>query len=113
MKALKLLLFFVILLVTVSCATTLSPQSRSEYSEGNDMAWEYAKKDAMDSNCSGYGYPTIGMFRWFPRRFNVARQEQKHIKSLQEQGRSEAFIKGFYIGYENYYYDFIDMYCGL
>ena len=107
----NLLLSLVTLLVTVSCATTLSPQSRSEYWKGHDMAREFAKKDAMDSHC--FGYPTIGIYRRFPRRFNVVRQERQHIKSLQEQGRSEAFIKGFYIGYENYYYDFIDMYCGL
>jgi hypothetical protein len=31
---------------------------------------------------------------------------------LKEQGRSETFIKGFYLGYEEYYFEFIDLYCG-
>lgn len=110
MKALNLLLSFVTLLVTVSCATTLSPQSRSEYWKGHDMAREFAKKDAMDSHC--FGYPTIGMFRRFPGRINVTRQAQKYTKFLQEQGRSETFINGFYFGYEESYYEFLDLYCG-
>ena len=111
MKALNLLLSFVILWVTVSCATTLSPQSRSEYLKGYDMAREFAKKDAMNSNC--LGYPTIGRYRWFPGRINVARLAQKYTKFLQEQGRSETFINGFYFGYEENYYEFLDLYCGL
>ena len=110
MKALNLLLSFVILLVTVSCATTLSPQSQSEYLKGYDMAREFVKKDAMTSNC--FGYPTIGLYRRFPRRINVARQAQKYTKFLQEQGRSETFINGFYFGYEESYYEFFDLYCG-
>ena len=110
MKALNLLLSFVILLVTVSCATTLSPQSQSEYLKGYHMAREFAKKDAMDSHC--FGSPTIGMFRGFPRRIDVTRQAQKYTKFLQEQGRSETFINGFYFGYEESYYEFLDLYCG-
>ncbi len=111
MKVLNVLLSFMILLVTVSCATALSPQSQSEYLKGYNMASVYAKKDAMDFNC--FGYPIIGMYRWFPRRVHVARQAQKYTKFLQEQGRSETFIKGFYIGYQNYYHEFFDLYCGL
>jgi len=111
MKALNLLLFFVILLVIVSCATTLSPESRSEYLKGYDTAREFAQKDAMHSNC--FDYPTTGKYHRFPRSINLERQARKYIKLLQEQGRSETFINGFYFGYENYYYEFIDLYCGL
>ena len=109
MKALNLLFSCVILLVTVSCATTLSPQARSEYWKGYDMASEFAKKDAIDYNCFGY---SMGRYRWFPGRVNVARQVQKYTKFLQEQGRSETFINGFYFGYADSYNEFLDLYCG-
>ena len=109
MKALNLLFSCVILLVTVSCATTLSPQARSEYWKGYDMAREFAKKDAIDSDC--FGYPT-GIYRLFPRRVNVEWQLQKYTKLLQEQGRSETFNNGFYFGYEESYNEFLDLYCG-
>ena len=108
MKALNLLLSFVILLVTVSCATTLSPQSRSEYLKGYDMAREFAKKDAMDYNC--FGNSITGRYLWFPGRVNVARQVQKYTKFLQEQGRSETFINGFDVGYAESYNEFLDLY---
>ena len=111
MKALNLLLSLVIVLITVSCATILSPQSRPEYWKGYDKAREFAKKDAMNSDC--FGYPTIGIYRWFPGRVNVARQARKYTTFLQEQGRSETFINGFYLGYEESYYEFLDLYCGL
>ena len=111
MKALNLLLSLVIVLIAVSCASILSPQSRSEYWKGYDEAREFAKKDAMNSDC--FGYPTIGMYRRFPGRINVARQAQKYVTVLKEQGRSETFINGFYLGYEESYYEFLDFYCGL
>ena len=110
MKAWSLLLSSVILLVTVSCAATLSPQSRSEYWKGYDMAREFAKKDVIDSDC--FGYQTIGTYRWFPRRVNVEWQLQKYTKFLQEQGRSETFNNGFHFGYEESYNEFLDLYCG-
>ena len=110
MNAFKWLVFFAVIWGAGSCANISLYRSDSEYWRGYDMAREFAKKDAMNSRC--VGYPSIGMFRWFPGRINLARQAQKYKGILQEQGRSETFIDGFYLGYEESYYEFIDLYCG-
>ena len=110
MKTVNLLLSVVIAFIAISCATSSPPQTESEYLKGYGMAREFAKKDAMSFDC--FWYPRGARYRWFPRGVNVTREARKYTKLLQEQGRSETFIKGFYDGYENYYREFIDLYCG-
>jgi len=100
MNALKLTLSLVIILFIVSCATSQSSPTGSEHIKGYNMAEEFAKKDAMNS-------------RTCVRSLKYKRQNaRKYTKLLQDQGRSEDFIKGFYRGYENYYPEYIRLYCG-
>jgi hypothetical protein len=99
MNALKLTLSLFIVLFIVSCATSQSSPTGSDYLKGYNMAREFAKKDAMNSTC--FRYPRY-----------IEQKARKYTKLLQDQGRSETFIKGFYIGYENDYHEFIDLYCG-
>jgi len=110
MKVLNFPLSFIILFVIASCATTLSPQSQSEYLKGSNMAREFAKKDAMTYNC--FDYSIMGGFFWFPRRVNADRQARKYTEFLQKQGKSEHFIKGFCFEYKRSYMEFLDLYCG-
>lgn len=100
MNAVKLTLSLLIILFIASCATSQSSPIGSEHLNGYNMAKAFAKKDAMNSR---------GCFR-YPR--NIEKKERKYTKLLQDQGRSETFIKGFYDGYDNYYREFIDLYCG-
>jgi hypothetical protein len=99
MNTLKLTFSLFILLLIVSCATPQSSPTESDHI----MAEEFAKKDAMNYSCFGYH---------IHRRMGFAdHKARKYTKLLQDQGRSEAFIKGFYRGYENYYHEFLDLYC--
>jgi hypothetical protein len=103
MNTLKLTFSLFILLLIVSCATPQSSPTESDHIKGYNMAEEFAKKDAMNYSCFGYH---------IHRRMGFAdHKARKYTKLLQDQGRSEAFIKGFYRGYENYYHEFLDLYC--
>ena len=97
MNALKLTLSLLIILFIVSCATSQSSPTGSDYLQGYNMARDFAQKDAMNSR----GYPK-----------NIKQKARKYNKLLQDQGRSETFTKGFYDGYENYYHEFIELYLG-
>ena len=97
MNALKLTLSLLIILFIVSCATSQSSPTGSDYLQGYNAAEEYAKKDAMNSR---------------GKSKNIEQKARKYTKLLQDQGRTETFIKGFYDGYENYYHEFIDLYRG-
>lgn len=101
MNSMKLTLSVLIVLFTVSCTTILSPKNRSEYLEGSKMATEFAKKDAMSYPC--FLYPWL---------FDAERKARKYTKLLQEQGRSEIFIRSFSFEYQENYFEFIDLYCG-
>ena len=105
-----IILLVTVLLVTVSCANSLIPADRSEYWKGYDMAEAFAKKDAMSSFCPDFS--GIGKFSGSPGSIEVMRKEQKYIKNFREQGRSETFINGFQFGYEESFYQFLDLYCG-
>jgi hypothetical protein len=85
----------VILLITVSCVTTYTPESRAEYYKGSNMGRKYAKTDAMNLNY-----------------VRSRTRPQKYEKLLQEQGRSEPFKRGFYYGYDESYMEFVDLYYG-
>ena len=98
MNALKLTLSLLIALFMISCATFQSSPTGSDYLNGYNMARDYAKKDAMNSR---------GCFRKY-----AGQKARKYTQLLQDQGRSETFIKGFYNGYENDYAEFADLYCG-
>jgi len=100
MNALKLTFFLFIILFIVSCATSQSSPTGSDHLKGYNMAREFSKKDAMNSR---------GCFRYSK---NIEQKARKYSKLLQDQGRSETFIKGFYLGYENYSREFLDLYCG-
>jgi hypothetical protein len=104
MNALKLTLSLIIILFIVSCVTSQSSPTGSDHQKGYNMAGEFAKKDAMNYTCFGY--------RRYIRMGFAEHKARKYTKLLQDQGRSEAFIKGFYRGYENYYREFLDLYCG-
>ena len=98
--------FLPVLLATaflVSCATTSHPTGTStgpEFEEGLRFADNFAKKDAMTFNCFFY-----------PGKINAAQEARKYTKQLQEQGKHETFIKGFYMGYERAYRRYLDLYC--
>lgn len=96
MNAVKLMLSLLIVIFLISCAT--SPVG-SDRLKGYNMAGEFAKKDAMNSTC----------FR-HPRY--VEQKARKYTQLLQDQGRSETFIKGFYDGYEDSFHEFFNLYCG-
>lgn len=100
MKIFKILLLLGIVFWLVSCGKYQSPQARSDFVKGHDAAWQYAKQDAIEGTCTGR----------YPR--NTRPMAQKYTQLLQDQGRSEAFISGFYFGYENAYQNFYDLYCG-
>jgi hypothetical protein len=88
MNTLKLTFSLFILLLIVSCATPQSSPTESDH---------------INYSCFGYH---------IHRRMGFAdHKARKYTKLLQDQGRSEAFIKGFYRGYENYYHEFLDLYC--
>ena len=97
MNALILTLSLLIILFIVSCATSQSSPTGSDYLQGYNMAWDFAKKDAMNSR---------------GKSKNIEKKARKYTKLLQDQGRTETFIKGFYDGYESYYHEFIDLYRG-
>jgi hypothetical protein len=97
MNTLKLTFSLFILLLIVSCATPQSSPTESDHIKGYNMAEEFAKKDAVKAICS--------------KRY-VGQRARKYTKLLQNQGRSEDFIKGFYSGYDNYYLEFLQLYCG-
>jgi hypothetical protein len=96
---LKILFLLFIIFWSASCVKYRSPQDRSDYVKGHDAAWKYAKQDVLASNCMG-GYPR-----------NTRPLARKYTQRLQDQGRSEAFISGFYFGYEKSYPEFYDLYC--
>ncbi|UCD30824.1 MAG: hypothetical protein JSV38_08305 [Desulfobacterales bacterium] len=104
MNALELALSLIMVLFILSCATSQSSQTGSEHQQGFNMAKEFAKKDAMNSTCFGY--------RRHRRMGSAEHEARKYTKLLQDQGRSEDFIKGFYAGYGNYYPEFLDLKCG-
>ena len=105
MNILKLTFSLIIILFIVSCATSQSSPTGSDHQKGYNMAREFAKKDAM-KNSACFGYTRHN------RRAHFEPKASKYTKLLQDQGRSEAFIKGFYHGYDNYYREFLDLYCG-
>ena len=99
MKAIKEILFLLIIIGLTACATHQSSLNQSDYVKGYDAAWGFAKQDAIESDCLRY-----------PRYTN--QEARKYTQFLQDQGRSESFIKGFYFGYENSYPDYFTLYCG-
>jgi hypothetical protein len=99
MKALKLALWLFIILWIASCATYQSSPPQSDYVKGYDAAWKFAKQDAMKSKCLRYPRYTY-------------QEARKYTQLLQDQGRSESYISGFYFGYQNSYPDYFGLYCG-
>ncbi len=99
MNILKILTIFVIAIGISGCATHQSNLDRTEYQRGYNSAWDYAKKDTLNSHC--FRYP------------HFANQEgkKKYAQMLKDQGESESFMKGFYSGYEDRRIDFYDLYC--
>jgi hypothetical protein len=77
-----------------------SPQTGPEFEEGRRHADGFAKQDAMKFNCFFY-----------PGKVNAAQEARKYTNTLQEGGKSENFIKGFYMGYERAYRNYLDLYC--
>ncbi len=99
MNVLKLTLSLFIILFIVSCATSQSSPTGPDHQQGYNMAREFAKKDAGNhTGCS------------INQKY-LEKEARKYTKLLQDQGRPETFIKGFYKGYKNYYHKFIDFYC--
>ena len=99
MNALKIPLILLIGVGFISCASHQSTLDRSEYQRGYNSAWEFAKNDAINSDC--FLYP----------RYVDQEVKKKYTQMLRDQGRSEAYIKGFYSGYEDNRLDFYDLYC--
>ena len=99
MNALKTLLILLIGIGFISCASHKSTLDRSEYQRGYNSARGFAKNDAMNSDC--FLYP----------RYAEQEAKKKYTQMLRDQGRSEAYIKGFYSGYKDNRLDFYDLYC--
>ena len=94
-----------LLIWTFLASCTTPPASKTattgpEFDEGLRFADEFAKKDAMKFNCFFY-----------PGKINAAQEARKYTKQLQDQSKSENFIKGFYMGYERAYRRYLDLYC--
>jgi hypothetical protein len=102
MELVRALFVLLVAFSPVSCATSSSspPVTGPEFHEGRRLARDFAKQDAMDFNC----FIHTG-------RISAAQEASKHTKRLQDQGRSEAFIKGFNSGYKRYFPEFLDLYC--
>jgi len=98
MKILKILIILIITFGISACAHQ-SKIDRTEYQRGYNSAWDIAKKDSINSDCSRYPH--------------FAKQEgkRKYAQLLKNQGESESFMKGFYAGYEDRRIDFYDLYC--
>jgi hypothetical protein len=100
MRAIKLALSLFIFFELASCATYQSSATKSDHAKGYAAAWEYAKQDAIKDMC----------FR--NPRYTYWQVRKKYKQLLEDQGRSETYISGFYYGYESSYHDFYDLYCG-
>jgi hypothetical protein len=99
MNALNLMLFLLIVIFIVSCATPQSFPTVSDYLQGYIIGGEFAKEDAMNSTCDRH-----------PRY--AEQKAREYAKRFQDQSRSEKFIKGLYDGYEISFPEYINLYCG-
>jgi len=98
MTIIKILLVFINIIIILSCAVHQISLKELEYQGGYKDASEFAKKDEMESMCLTD-----------PRYNDQKAQEYKRL--LKEEGKSEAYIKGFYAGYQKERFEFFDMLC--
>ncbi|MBW1894347.1 MAG: hypothetical protein JRI91_11730 [Deltaproteobacteria bacterium] len=98
-----LCLLFLILLSTTSCQTSEPVRNNPEYASGKQLADVYAKKDAMKLTCSFYRRG-----KWSGVMSSNLR---KHLEALRPE-KSEDFQSGFSEGYQAYYPEYADTYCG-
>ena len=98
MPILKRLVLSAVALITVACA---GPSVGPQFEAGRLHAYDIAKKDAWDFDCY-----------WYPMRIYPAFEARKYTESLENQGKTQTFIKGFYYGYEQTYKVQLDVKCG-
>lgn len=103
MKIFKFSLFLLLLLLfaTTSCQTSPFFKTSPEYDSGRKLADVYAKKDAMDLNCGFHS-------RWMGV---MSKNLREHLEDLETE-KTEDFLSGFSAGYQTYYPEYVDTYCG-
>ena len=99
MNTLKILVILLITMGISACATLQSGMDRADYRRGYNSAWDYAKKDALKSDCSRYPH------------FANQEGKRKYAQLLRDRGESESFMQGFFSGYKDKRLDFYDLYC--
>ena len=99
MNLLKILTILLISIAISACATHQASLDRTEYQRGYNSARDFAKKDSINADCNRYPH------------FAKQEAKKKYAQTLQDQGESESFRKGFYSGYEDRRIDFYDLYC--
>ncbi len=98
MKILTILYIFLLIIVLLSCAKSQLFQTEPDYQEGYNSAREFAKNDSIESNC--FLNPRV-----------TDKDAKRHIKVLQDQSKSESYIKGFYNGYQRERIEYWELYC--
>ena len=98
MNVIKILLLLLTTLILASFA--YSETIESEYEAGRLHAYDFAKKDAWESDC-----------HWSGSKILPGRKLWKHMETLRRQGKSGTFIKGFNFGYERTFWDQRDVKC--
>jgi hypothetical protein len=100
MRAFIRVLFPLVVGGLVSCAAHQPVTHDPDTAKGRAAAYEYAKKDALEDDCfRGAGS-------------NYAQAKEKYRQLFTNQGKSEAFIDGFFWGYKRARHDLWGVYCG-
>jgi hypothetical protein len=105
MKLMKEILLLCLVLIFLSSCTAMSRFKTSpDYQAGRKAGESYAAEDSAEIKCGWPLEPTHG---------DGAIKARTYKGALGEQGRSPAFIRGFYYGYREVYSKRISTYCGI
>ncbi len=95
------ILFTYISVCYISSCSYIDKPLSEEYITGQKEAEIYAKQDAIDSRCINYPVAL---------QSNILNNTKKHIKNFEEE-KSLEFISGFSKGYQDFYKEYMNLYC--